>query len=40
MTANPDMNAIYATGEPALMGAVAAVESQGGRTRSRSSAGT
>lgn len=29
MTANPDMNAIYATGEPALMGAVAAVASQG-----------
>ncbi|MEE4188094.1 MAG: substrate-binding domain-containing protein [Roseobacter sp.] len=29
MTANPDLNAIYATGEPALVGAVAAVESQG-----------
>lgn len=29
MTANPDMAAIYATGEPALLGAVAAVESQG-----------
>ena len=29
MTGNPDMTAIYATGEPALMGAVAAVESQG-----------
>lgn len=29
MTANPDMTAIYATGEPALMGAVAAVVSQG-----------
>ncbi len=29
ITANPDMTAIYATGEPALMGAVAAVESQG-----------
>ncbi|MCT7376911.1 substrate-binding domain-containing protein [Chelativorans sp. EGI FJ00035] len=29
ITANPDMNAIYATGEPALMGAIAAVESQG-----------
>ncbi len=29
MTANPDMNAIYATGEPALLGAIAAVESQG-----------
>ena len=27
--ANPDLNAIYATGEPALMGAIAAVESQG-----------
>lgn len=29
ITANPGMNAIYATGEPALMGAIAAVESQG-----------
>ena len=29
MTANPDMGAIYATGEPALVGAIAAVESQG-----------
>lgn len=29
MTANPGMNAIYATGEPALVGAIAAVESQG-----------
>lgn len=29
MTANPAMKAIYATGEPALVGAVAAVESQG-----------
>ena len=29
MTGNPDMTAIYATGEPALLGAVAAVESQG-----------
>lgn len=28
MTANPDMNTIYATGEPALLGAIAAVESQ------------
>lgn len=28
MTANPAMNAIYATGEPALLGAIAAVESQ------------
>ena len=29
MTANPGMDAIYATGEPALIGAIAAVESQG-----------
>ncbi|MFN3616184.1 MAG: substrate-binding domain-containing protein [Rubrimonas sp.] len=29
ITANPDMTAIYATGEPALLGVVAAVESQG-----------
>jgi ribose transport system substrate-binding protein len=29
ITANPDLDAIYATGEPALLGAVAAVESQG-----------
>ncbi|MEM9250175.1 MAG: substrate-binding domain-containing protein [Pseudomonadota bacterium] len=29
MTANPTLNAIYATGEPALLGAIAAVESQG-----------
>ncbi|RYH08026.1 substrate-binding domain-containing protein [Tropicimonas sp. IMCC6043] len=29
ITANPDLNALYATGEPALMGAVAAVVSQG-----------
>ena len=29
ITANPYMTAIYATGEPALLGAVAAVESQG-----------
>lgn len=29
ITANPDLSAIYATGEPALLGAVAAVESQG-----------
>ena len=28
MTANPDMNAIYATGEPALIGAISAVTSQ------------
>ncbi|MDA4809456.1 substrate-binding domain-containing protein, partial [Enterobacter hormaechei] len=26
---NPDLTAIYATGEPALMGAIAAVQSQG-----------
>jgi ribose transport system substrate-binding protein len=29
MTANPDMSALYATGEPALLGAVSAVASQG-----------
>lgn len=29
MTANPALTAIYATGEPALLGAIAAVESQG-----------
>ncbi len=29
ITANPDRTAIYATGEPALLGAIAAVESQG-----------
>ncbi|KHJ54476.1 substrate-binding domain-containing protein [Aureimonas sp. OT7] len=29
LTANPTMTAIYATGEPALIGAVSAVESQG-----------
>jgi ribose transport system substrate-binding protein len=29
VTANPDMNIIYATGEPALIGVVAAVEAQG-----------
>jgi ribose transport system substrate-binding protein len=28
-TANPGMNAVYATGEPALIGAVAAVQAQG-----------
>ena len=28
MTANPDMTALYATGEPALLGAVSAVTSQ------------
>ncbi|WP_138472668.1 substrate-binding domain-containing protein [Poseidonocella sp. HB161398] len=29
ITANPDLTSIYATGEPALMGAIAAVSSQG-----------
>lgn len=29
ITANPDLTAVYATGEPALLGAIAAVESQG-----------
>ncbi|AZB65495.1 substrate-binding domain-containing protein [Cereibacter sphaeroides] len=29
ITANPDLSAIYATGEPALMGAIAGVASQG-----------
>lgn len=29
ITANPDLTAIYATGEPALVGAIAAVQSQG-----------
>ncbi len=29
MTGNPDLTVIYATGEPALLGAIAAVESQG-----------
>ncbi len=29
ITGNPDMMAIYATGEPALLGAIAAVQSQG-----------
>ena len=29
ITGNPDLTAIYATGEPALLGAIAAVESQG-----------
>ena len=28
-TANPSMNAVYATGEPALVGAIAATEAQG-----------
>ncbi len=39
ITANPDLTAIYATGEPALLGAVAAIESQGKQVRSSSSAG-
>jgi ribose transport system substrate-binding protein len=29
LTGNPEMNVIYATGEPALLGAIAAVQSQG-----------
>ncbi|MBW4024635.1 MAG: sugar ABC transporter substrate-binding protein [Proteobacteria bacterium] len=29
LTGNPDINTIYATGEPALLGAIAAVQSQG-----------
>lgn len=33
ITANPDLDAIYATGEPALVGAVAAVEAQGAQDR-------
>jgi ribose transport system substrate-binding protein len=33
ITANPGMTAIYATGEPALVGAVAAVEAQGATDR-------
>lgn len=33
ITANPAMDAIYATGEPALVGAVAAVEAQGATDR-------
>jgi ribose transport system substrate-binding protein len=33
ITANPDMTAVYATGEPALVGAVAAVEAQGAQDR-------
>jgi ribose transport system substrate-binding protein len=32
-TANPDMEAVYATGEPALIGAVAAARSQGATER-------
>lgn len=33
ITANPAMDAVYATGEPALVGAVAAVEAQGATDR-------
>ncbi len=33
VTANPDMNIIYATGEPALIGVIAAVQSQGVQDR-------
>ena len=39
ITGNPDMTAVYATGEPALVGAVAAVEAQGRPTGSKSPAG-
>ena len=39
ITGNPDMTAVYATGEPALVGAVAAVEARARPTASRSSAG-
>jgi ribose transport system substrate-binding protein len=35
ITANPELDAIYATGEPALVGAVAAVEAQGAEDRVR-----
>lgn len=33
LTGNPDLNAIYATGEPALIGAIAATESQAAKDR-------
>jgi ribose transport system substrate-binding protein len=33
MTANPDMTAIYATGEPALVGAISAATSQNATDR-------
>ena len=33
MTGNPDLNAVYATGEPALVGAVAAVETRAAKDR-------
>ncbi len=35
ITGNPTMNAVYATGEPALIGAISAVESQGAQDRVR-----
>ena len=40
MTANPDMTTIYATGEPALIGAVSAVTARTAPATSRCSAGT
>ncbi len=39
ITGNPDLTAIYATGEPALLGAIAAVETVGGRRILKSLAG-
>ena len=33
VTSSPDTNVIYATGEPALIGAIAALESQGATNR-------
>ena len=39
ITGNPDLTAIYATGEPALLGAIAAVENRGGRRILKSLAG-
>lgn len=33
ITGNPDLTAIYATGEPALLGAIAAVENQGKQSK-------
>jgi ribose transport system substrate-binding protein len=33
VTSSPDINVIYATGEPALIGAVAALEAQGATKR-------
>lgn len=35
ITANPNLNAVYATGEPALIGAISAVESQAAQDRVR-----